>query len=363
MAAGTPAAAAASKATSTIPVVMATGVGLGTQLTDGASKPNANVTGFSDLPPGVSEKRLTLLQAMTGKGAPLAILCDRGNPSSPLALAETRKAAQPLGITVKDYWIASADEFGQALAAMKADGIRGFVVAPGGLFFAQRAALAGLAIENGLATITARREYAEAGCLMTYGAPIRENYRQAAIYVSRILGGVKPADLPVDEPTEFDFVINTATAEALGLTPPPELLAKAKAWCKANPKPSQPWDTKGFRIPGGDSKSPGVVQVLAIAPSMANAKAHGNYPALTHIMSCLFEGGLLDFDAASQVESRYFAACVVSQTSKNMIGTLWHQLNAIKKGQSRPKGVAESKVKKLGILGAGMMGEIGRAHV
>jgi 3-hydroxyacyl-CoA dehydrogenase/enoyl-CoA hydratase/3-hydroxybutyryl-CoA epimerase len=99
-----------------------------------------------------------------------------------------------------------------------------------------------------------------------------------------------------------------------------------------------------------------VVQVLAIAPSMANAKAHGNYPALTHIMSCLFEGCLLDFDAGSQIESRYFAACVVSQVSKNMIGTLWHQLNAIKKGQSRPKGIAESKVKKVGILGAGMMG-------
>lgn len=135
-----------------------------------------------------------------------------------------------------------------------------------------------------------------------------------------------------------------------------ELIAKAKAWCVANPKASQPWDNKGFRIPGGDSKSPAVVQVLAIAPSMANAKAHGNYPAITHIMSCLFEGCLLDFDAGSQVESRYFAACVASQTSKNMINTLWHQLNAIKKGQSRPKGPAESKVKKLGVLGAGMMG-------
>lgn len=135
-----------------------------------------------------------------------------------------------------------------------------------------------------------------------------------------------------------------------------ELIAKAKAWCLANPKTAAPWDTKGFRIPGGDSKSPAVVQVLAIAPSMANAKAHGNYPALTHIMSCLFEGCLLDFDAGSQIESRYFAACVVSQVSKNMIGTLWHQLNAIKKGQSRPKGIAESKVQKVGILGAGMMG-------
>ena len=135
-----------------------------------------------------------------------------------------------------------------------------------------------------------------------------------------------------------------------------ELVAKAKAWCLAHPKAAAPWDIKGFRIPGGDSKSPAVVQVLAIAPSMANAKAHGNYPALTHIMSCLFEGCLLDFDAGSQIESRYFAACVVSQVSKNMIGTLWHQLNAIKKGQSRPKGIAESKVQKVGILGAGMMG-------
>lgn len=225
--AGTPAAAAASRATSTIPVVMATGVALGTQLTDGASKPNANVTGISDLPPGVSEKRLTLLQTMVGLGAPLALLCDRGNPSSPLALSETQKAAQPLGIAVKDYWIASADEFGKALAAMKADGIRGFVVAPGGLFFAQRAALGEIAIANGLASITARREYAEAGCLMTYGAPIHENYRQAASYVSQILRGVKPADLPVDEPTEFDFVINMTTAKALKLTVPQELLAKA----------------------------------------------------------------------------------------------------------------------------------------
>ena len=135
-----------------------------------------------------------------------------------------------------------------------------------------------------------------------------------------------------------------------------ELIAKAKAWCAANPKAAAPWDVKGFRIPGGDSKSPAVVQVLAIAPSMANAKAHGNYPAITHIMSCLFEGCLLDFDAGSQIESRYFAACVASQVSKNMIGTLWYQLNAIKKGQSRPQGYVEGTVKKVGILGAGMMG-------
>jgi 3-hydroxyacyl-CoA dehydrogenase/enoyl-CoA hydratase/3-hydroxybutyryl-CoA epimerase len=174
--------------------------------------------------------------------------------------------------------------------------------------------------------------------------------------VPRLIGIQKAMDL-ITQGKE----LTAAKAKEMGLVTElaanrDELLAKARAWCKANPKAAAPWDTKGFRIPGGDSKSPAVVQVLAIAPSMANAKAHGNYPAITHIMSCLFEGCLLDFDAASQVESRYFAACVVSQTSKNMIGTLWHQLNAIKKGQSRPKGPAESQVKKLGILGAGMMG-------
>ncbi|WP_374319472.1 3-hydroxyacyl-CoA dehydrogenase NAD-binding domain-containing protein [Aquabacterium sp.] len=155
--------------------------------------------------------------------------------------------------------------------------------------------------------------------------------------------------------------LSATKAKELGLVTeladtPDELIAKAKAWCAANPKAAAPWDVKGFRIPGGDSKSPAVIQMLAIAPSMANAKAHGNYPAITHIMSCLFEGCLLDFDAASQVESRYFAACVVSQVSKNLIGTLWHQLNAIKKGQSRPKGLPASQVRKVGILGAGMMG-------
>ncbi|MBI5721601.1 MAG: enoyl-CoA hydratase/isomerase family protein [Burkholderiales bacterium] len=135
-----------------------------------------------------------------------------------------------------------------------------------------------------------------------------------------------------------------------------DLMAKARAWIAANPKAKQPWDQPKFRFPGGDSRSPAVVQMWAIAPSIASQKTWGNYPAVRHIMSSIFEGGLLDFEAASVVESRYFAACVISQESKNIINTLWYQLNAIKKGASRPTGVAPSKVKKLGILGAGMMG-------
>jgi len=139
-----------------------------------------------------------------------------------------------------------------------------------------------------------------------------------------------------------------------------ELMAKARAWIAANPKAKQPWDVPKFKFPGGDSRSPAIAQIWAIAPSIAAQKSYGNYPAVEHIMSSIFEGGLVDFDAACTIESRYFAACAMSQASKNMIGTLWYQLNAIKKGASRPgsgpQGVPASKVKKLGILGAGMMG-------
>jgi 3-hydroxyacyl-CoA dehydrogenase/enoyl-CoA hydratase/3-hydroxybutyryl-CoA epimerase len=134
------------------------------------------------------------------------------------------------------------------------------------------------------------------------------------------------------------------------------LLAQARAWCIANPKAQQPWDAPKFRFPGGDSRAPAVAQMFSVAPSMAAAKSQGNYPAVTHILSTVFEGGLLGFDAASEVESRYFAACAMSQQSRNMIGTLWYQLNAIKKGASRPSGIAPGTVRKLGILGAGMMG-------
>ncbi len=135
-----------------------------------------------------------------------------------------------------------------------------------------------------------------------------------------------------------------------------DMLAQAKEWIKANPKVQQPWDKKGFKIPGGNSMHPKVVQVFSIAPAMANQKSHGNYPAITHIMSSVFEGCIVDIDTGLELESRFFAACVLSSESRNMINTLWTQLNSIKKGQSRPDGVERYKTKKVGILGAGMMG-------
>jgi len=135
-----------------------------------------------------------------------------------------------------------------------------------------------------------------------------------------------------------------------------ELLAKARAWIAANPSPKQPWDMPKFRYPGGDSRTPAAAQMFSVAPSTVSARSQGNYPAITHILSCVFEGGVVGFDAALELESRYFAACAMSQESRNMIGTLWYQLQSIERGASRPAGQAPRVVTRLGILGAGMMG-------
>ncbi|MGH8528437.1 MAG: 3-hydroxyacyl-CoA dehydrogenase NAD-binding domain-containing protein [Nevskiales bacterium] len=135
-----------------------------------------------------------------------------------------------------------------------------------------------------------------------------------------------------------------------------EMMAKARAWIAANPSPKQPWDDPKFKWPGGDAKSPQNVQMLAIAPSMLKQRTWGNYPAPENILSSVVEGGMVDIDTGCRVESRYFANCVISQVAKNMIGTFWFQLNALNKGDSRPQGFEKSAVRKLGLLGAGMMG-------
>ncbi|MDO5770359.1 MAG: enoyl-CoA hydratase-related protein, partial [Psychrobacter sp.] len=135
-----------------------------------------------------------------------------------------------------------------------------------------------------------------------------------------------------------------------------DMLAKAKAWIKANPKVQQPWDVRGFKIPGGDPKHPNVAQVFSVAPAMAYQKSNGNYPAIVHIMSCVFEGCMVNIDTGLEVESRYFVACILSPVARNMINTLWTQLNSIKKGQSRPDGFDKYQTKKVAVLGAGMMG-------
>lgn len=135
-----------------------------------------------------------------------------------------------------------------------------------------------------------------------------------------------------------------------------DLLSKARTWIKANPKVQQPYDVKGYKIPGGDPRTPAVAQMLAIAPAMLRDKTKGCYPAPEAIMAAAAEGAQVDVDTALRIESRYFTMLATGQISKNMIGTFWFGLNAIKAGHSRPEGIPAWKATKLGVLGAGMMG-------
>ncbi len=135
-----------------------------------------------------------------------------------------------------------------------------------------------------------------------------------------------------------------------------DLQAAAEAWITANPMPKQPWDVKGYKIPGGSPSSPKVAQMLAIAPAMLKAKTKGCYPAPEAILSAVVEGTQVDFDTALRIERRYFTELACGRVSKNMIGTFWFQLNDIKAGKSRPADFPTNKVSKVGVLGAGMMG-------
>lgn len=135
-----------------------------------------------------------------------------------------------------------------------------------------------------------------------------------------------------------------------------DMMQKARAFIEANPKCQQPWDQKGFKLPGGAPHHPAMAQKLAIAPAMLKQKTKGCYPAPERILSAAVEGAQVDFDNGSLIETRYFAELVIGQVAKNMTGTFWFQLNAINAGGSRPEGVAKETFKKVGVLGAGMMG-------
>ena len=135
-----------------------------------------------------------------------------------------------------------------------------------------------------------------------------------------------------------------------------DLLVKARTWIAANPAPKQPWDEAGYKIPGGTPSSPNVAQMLAIAPSVLRDKTKGCFPAPEKIMCAAVEGAQVDFDTAQIIEARYFTELTTGQVAKNMIGTFWFQLNDINAGGSRPKGFEPYVTKKVGVLGAGMMG-------
>ena len=135
-----------------------------------------------------------------------------------------------------------------------------------------------------------------------------------------------------------------------------DMLKKAKDWILSKPEAVQPWDKRGYKIPGGTPQHPKIAQMLAIAPAMLRKKTVGNYPAPEAILKAATEGALVDFDTASKIESRYFVKLVTGKVSKNMINAFWFQLNEINSGASRPKNVKPTEIKKLGVLGSGLMG-------
>ncbi|MEO0399491.1 MAG: 3-hydroxyacyl-CoA dehydrogenase NAD-binding domain-containing protein [Pseudomonadota bacterium] len=155
--------------------------------------------------------------------------------------------------------------------------------------------------------------------------------------------------------------MDAATAKGQGvindIVPAADLIAKAKEWVKANPKVTQPWDKKGFKFPGGGgAMDPRSVQFFIAASAMAQRETKHNYPAVERILSCLYEGSIVPFDTAIRIESKYFTKLLSEPQARNMIRTLFINKQAAEKGERRPKDVPQQELKKVGVLGAGMMG-------
>ena len=228
VAGGTLAPLAAKHATGTIPIVMsAAGDPVGTGLVPSLAKPGGNVTGLSNFSADLTAKRLQLLKEILPGVSRVAVLWNAANPIAALLMRETEAAARALGLQVQSLEVRGPDEFENALPAAVSGGAGALFVVDDPLVFIARLRIADFAARNRLPMTAIYREFAEAGGLMTFGANLADLNRRAAIYVDKILKGAKPADLPVEQPTKFDLVINLKTAKALGLTIPQSLLVRA----------------------------------------------------------------------------------------------------------------------------------------
>jgi len=221
---------AAKNATKTIPIVM-TGGGIDpveAGLVESLARPGGNLTGITLLTTVLGGKRLELLKEAVPKLARVAVLYDPANSNNVFELKEVLPlAARALRLTIKPWEVRAADDFDRVFAAMGKQRPDGLYVIASPLMNSNQKRIVDLALKSRLPSMYTTRSYVDAGGLMYYGADLADSYRRVAYYVDRILKGANPADLPVEQPTKFEFVINLQTAKKIGLTIPPELLARA----------------------------------------------------------------------------------------------------------------------------------------
>ena len=223
----TPPVVAAKQATADIPIVSAVmGDPVGTGLVASLARPGGNVTGLSVLTPDLAGKRLELLREVVPGLRRLAFLGNVGNPITALEMGEVQTAARTLGLHLVTLEIRRPEDIVPALETLKSDA-QALYVAGDPLVLANRVRINTLALVARLPAIYNERAYVEAGGLMSYGPNFPDLFRRAADFVDKILRGTKPGDIPVEQPTKFDLVVNLITARALGLTIPPTLLARA----------------------------------------------------------------------------------------------------------------------------------------
>jgi putative ABC transport system substrate-binding protein len=227
---GAPVIRAAKNATHAIPIVM-TGPGLDpveAGLVESLARPGGNVTGITDSSRELGGKRLGLLKQVVPKLARVAVLYDPANPGSLREVKEALPvAAHELTLTVRSWEIRDADGFEKVFAALSKERPDGLYVNIGGLMTANQKRVAGFALKSRLPSVYSNRAAVDAGGLMSYNADRADSYRRVAYYMDKILKGAKPAELPVEQPTKFELVINLKTARALGLKIPSHVLMEA----------------------------------------------------------------------------------------------------------------------------------------
>jgi putative tryptophan/tyrosine transport system substrate-binding protein len=219
---------AAKEATATIPIIMtfdSDPVGSGSVAS--LARPGGNITGLSTLAPEISGKQLELLKEIVPKLSRVAVIGSSANPGNAQVLKGMEAAAQVFSVKLQYLDILDPKELETVFRAALNERVDAVVALAGTVIIAQRAQIAELAIKSRLPAIYERREYVEAGGLMSYGVSITDLDRRAATYVDKILKGAKPAELPVEQPKKFEFIINLKAAKQIGLTIPPNVLTRA----------------------------------------------------------------------------------------------------------------------------------------